>query len=277
MCIISRFCVLLGTYGTTNYLYCTIQLLCLNCLFTQHNAFAAPQPETVTNILDKASIPWKGIDGVFTNVRTITVDGEGLKCTGEFKDRDKRQLGILLQDYIKGYLVKRKGFLTSQQNNYSFVSLDKRFGRAAWTLMELTMSNSESEINGGSRQLEYGLEAYETRGRADCVIRRKDKFRDIIIDFKWTEKSHDNPSPRYALQLLLYQWMYGERCAKAKCRAKLYLIVFCDETMEMTLLRFTTPDCIGYTKESQVNSYKDIVKILKDYLLPLEMAELSLD
>jgi hypothetical protein len=246
-------------------------------LFTQHNAFAAPQPETVTNILDKASIPWKGIDGVFTNVRTITVDGEGLKCTGEFKDRDKRQLGILLQDYIKGYLVKRKGFLTSQQNNYSFVSLDKRFGRAAWTLMELTMSNSESEINGGSRQLEYGLEAYETRGRADCVIRRKDKFRDIIIDFKWTEKSHDNPSPRYALQLLLYQWMYGERCAKAKCRAKLYLIVFCDETMEMTLLRFTTPDCIGYTKISEVNSYEDIVKRFKDYLLPLEMAELSLD
>lgn len=236
----------------------------------------APQPETVTDILDKASLSWKGIGGMFTNVETITVDGEGLKRTRVFEDRDKRQLGILLEDYIKGYLVEKKQFLTSQQM-FSYTTLEKRFGRAAWTLIKLTISNTKSEIDEGSRQLEYKLEACGATGRADCVIQRKDKFSDIIIDFKWTEKPHDNPSPRYALQLLLYQWMYGERCAKAKCGAELYLIVFCDGTMEMTLLRFTTPDCIGYTKESQVNSYKDIAKRFKDYLLPLEMAELSLD
>ena len=201
---------------------------------------------SVTDILRALKLPYVGKSGMFSSVATSKNVGEGLSGKGGITD--PIELGNLLEYLIEKYLHDKQEFKGTPTKIYS-VS-DEKFGAAAWDLIKSKM------IQPTAKLLEQPLVGYGANGRADCIIRRKD-LPTIIIDFKWTAANYPNPSPGYALQLLLYQWMEGQQYKEGK-GAEMYLIRFCEKEKLMQLIPFIPPAKMQYTSDSKVTSYVEI-------------------
>ena len=209
--------------------------------------------KSVTNILRDLKLPYVGKAGMFSPVAASKNVGEGLR--DEDGITNSIELGKLLEYFIEQFLQDNHGFeiMFQPQNAYYHLVPDEMFGEAAWGLIEPMITTEPT-----AKLLEQPLVGYGAKGRADCIIQREGQPA-IIIDFKWTAVNYQNPSPGYALQLLLYQWMEGQQYGEEE-GAELYLIRFCEDINTMQLIPFIPEEGIRYSSAnaSKVKSYKDI-------------------
>ena len=205
---------------------------------------------SVTDVVKDRKLDYKGLPDMFVDRGQIKVDGEQLSKASNITD--SVDCGKLLEYHIGRYLTEEKEFtFTIQPEGQNFWGA--MYGAAAWSLMKPKI------INPTAKLLEQPLEGYGANGRADCIIRREG-MPTIIIDFKWTAANYQNPSPGYALQLLLYQWMEGKKYEE-KEGAELYLIRYCDSINTMQLFQFSPP---AFMKYPSVSDYKISVKTNAD-------------
>ena len=220
--------------------------------------------EPVTEVVK--GITYIGKPFMFAKVMSTKVAGKNTRLSTESATMDPQSCGTLLEYLIGKYLVKEKEF-----NYYSTsfkpedrVFWDEKYGTAAWELIKSLIMEEPTK-----KLLEQPLEGYGVNGRADCIIQRQGQS-SIIIDFKWTEQPHTDPSPRYALQLLLYQWMEGQQYMKEE-GAKLYLIRYCDNMNTMELFQFKPPAWMAYPSTSDykpfVSTYINIRKMFVEWYL----------
>ena len=204
--------------------------------------------KSVTKILKEVNLPPQGQADMFESETNILQLNEGLKGKGITEDTE---LGNFLHYIIEKYLEDEKNFklLVTPKKEYQY---DSNFGKTAWALLESKCKMDTKD----ERLLEQPLVGYGVNGIADCIIQREGQPT-IIIDFKWTAQDWPYPSPGYALQLLLYQWMEG-KVYKEKNGAELYLIRFCEKEKQMQLIQFIPKGSIGYSSDSGVTSYRDI-------------------
>jgi hypothetical protein len=206
--------------------------------------------KSVTKILKEVNLPPQGQADMFESETNILQLNEGLKGKGITEDTE---LGNFLHYIIEKYLEDEKNFklLVTPKKEYQY---DSNFGKTAWALLESKCKMDTKD----ERLLEQPLVGYGVNGIADCIIQREGQPT-IIIDFKWTAVNYQNPSPGYALQLLLYQWMEGQQYGEEE-GAELYLIRFCEDINTMQLIPFIPEEGIQYSSAnaSKVKSYKDI-------------------
>ena len=173
---------------------------------------------------------------------------------------DPVDCGKLLEYLIGKYMTGNEGFKYTIQPDAQ-IFWDEKYGVAAWELIKSKM------IQPTAKLLEQPLVGYGAKGRADCIIRREGKPT-IIIDFKWTAANYPNPSPGYALQLLLYQWMLGKQYGEEP-GAELYLIRYCDDINTMQLFQFSPPAYMKYPSVSEyhisVKTYADICEMFEQW------------
>ena len=212
--------------------------------------------KSVTAVLNEQDLGNKGISGMFERTGSKKVDGNSLSQDSKITDRVA--CGNLLEYLIEKYLVDNiENFeLRSKPEDQTFK--DEKYGVAAWGLMKSMVTEYTARL------LEQPISGYGATGRADCILIRIASS--TIIDFKWTAANYPDPSPRYALQLLLYQWMEGQTY-KEKEGADMYLIRYCADVKEMQLFKFTPPADMQYSEDNKtsVKTYVDICKKFRDY------------
>jgi hypothetical protein len=224
--------------------------------------------EPVTEVVK--GMTYIGKPFMFVKVMSTKVAGNNTRLSTESSTMDPQSCGTLFEYLIGKYLVKEKEF-----NYYSTsfkpedrVFWDEKYGTAAWDLIKSLIMEEPTK-----KLLEQPLDGYGVTGRADCIIQRQGQP-SIIIDFKWTEQPHTDPSPRYALQLLLYQWMLGQQY-KEKEGADMYLIMYCDSFNTMQLLQFKPPAWMAYPIVSKsvykpsVVTYDDICGMFDKWYMDL--------
>ena len=230
----------------------------------------AGRTRSVTAIVNGLPDGFLGMENLFIEIGdSVPIPPE---YGGRFINTLDEEAGIRLERYIEGYLVNKKRFLWSNDKE-ARPNLDQHnsiFGEKVWGLVKEIEPEAESM---NLKIVERSLECYGVTGRTDCIIRRRDKA-SIIIDFKYTRHSdlderYRNPSRKFALQLLLYQWMVGKEF-KEKEGAQLYIIRYYKGSNVMVLYQYQPPEDLQYSpaqeKEYQPNVIDQVVENFKKSL-----------
>ena len=204
-----------------------------------------------------------------------------------FRNKSDEDAGIRLEAFIEGYLVHEKGFQWCNQVQLDFDQDNSIFGEKVWGLMKKIDPEADT-VFVNPKMIEKPLECYGVTGRADCIIRRRDKA-SIIIDFKYTRHSdlderYRNPSRSFALQLLLYQWMVGKKFEE-KEGAQLYIIRYYKGSNVMVLYQYRPPEDLQYSpareeeyqRNVNVNVIDQVVENFKKSLQHLRDENEALD
>ena len=191
-----------------------------------------------------------------------------------FINKSNQMAGKCLEAFIEGYLVHEKGFQWCKGNQVQpkFDQDNSIFGEKVWELVKRIEPEADVPFVN-PKLIEKPLKCYGVTGRADCIIQRRDKA-SIIIDFKYTkqndkEERYRNPSRKFALQLLLYQWMVGKEF-KEKEGAQLYIIRYYKGSNVMVLYQYRPPEDLQYSpaqeEEYQPNVIDKVVENFKKSL-----------
>ena len=244
-------------------------------LFTIGIQVGAVGTHTVTDIVDDLPYGFYGMENLFMFCSFLEIPPE----YGErFINKSDEEAGKCLEMFMEGYLVHKKGFRWCNPRRWcNQVQLDfdqdnSIFGKVVWELVKKIEPEADTAFVN-SKLIEKPLKCYGVTGRADCIIQRRDKA-SIIIDFKYTEQNdkderYRNPSRKFALQLLLYQWMVGKEF-KEKEGAQLYIIRYYKGSNVMVLYQYQPPEDLQYSpareEEYQPNVIDQVVENFKKSL-----------